>query len=220
MLIEKAFLQLYPERKLGDYSFSLQYSDKFHPYNANVKKRGRDVHFFLSRKWETINEDVQIGLIQSLMNKLFATRDRTNNIDMYDFFLKKVHIAIPKTKTDAILVESFNRVNEKYFFSMMEMPNLQWGTDSFHKLGHYEYGSDTITISTLFKSSETELLDYLMFHELLHKKHKWKRTGNRSRHHTREFFADEERFEDYGSMEKKLHSYLRKSRLLSFFGTK
>ena len=45
----------------------------------------------------------------------------------------------------------------------MQTPNLVWGKNSFRKLGSYEYGSDTITISKIFLESDKSLLDYVMY---------------------------------------------------------
>jgi len=71
MIVERAFLELYPQSKLGEYSFALTYSGKFNAYNGNVKQRGRHISFALSSLWKGIDESIQIGLIQILFNKLF-----------------------------------------------------------------------------------------------------------------------------------------------------
>ena len=62
------------------------------------------------------------------------------NMELYNLFLKNVHVAIPKTKSDPLLEESFNRANDAYFNGMMDIPNLEWGNDSTSKLGSYHYG--------------------------------------------------------------------------------
>jgi len=217
MIVETAYLEMYPDSKLGDYLFSISYSAKFKGYNANVKKRGNNVSFFLSKKWKEINDDVKKGLIQSLMNKLFKTKIITQNIDLYEIFLKKIHIAVPKNNLEPILVDSFNRVNTKYFFGIMEMPNLVFGKGSATRLGSYEYGTDTIRISLLFRDSPIHLLDYIMYHELLHKKHKFYSTKGKSYHHTRQFKLEEKKFENYDGMELDLNIFLRKNKIKRFF---
>jgi len=212
MIVEKAYLGMYPEGKLGKYDFSIKYSGRFNSYNGNVSRRGRAIQFNLSKEWKNIGEEVQIGLIQELFNKILKTKVRTQNMELYEIFLKKIHIAVPKTKTDEELVASFNRVNEKYFFGLIELPNLVWGTRSTRKLGSYEYGSDTISISQILKDN-TELLDYVMYHEMLHKKHKFNSKNGKSYHHTKEFHKDERKFEDQKEIEKKLGFLVTKSRV-------
>ena len=119
MIAEKSFLALYPDRKLGEFEFSLDYSGHFSDFNANVKRRGNHISFYLSRKWEGISDDVKIGIIQMLFNRLFRTKIRTPSIELYEIFLRKLHIAVPKNNIDPMLKESFDRVNEKYLNGLL-----------------------------------------------------------------------------------------------------
>ncbi len=202
-LIKEAFQQLYPDKELN-YFFSLKYSKKFKPYNANVKLYGNNLMFHLSKDWKKISNEIQIGLIQELLIKILKDRRKSINIELYNLFMKNVHLAVPKTKTDEILEASFNRVNEAYFNGMLDKPNLQWGNASTSKLGSYEYGSDTITISTIFKESRQELLDYIMYHEMLHKKFKFQSRNGRNLHHSNEFKRMESRFPSKDLIEKEI----------------
>jgi hypothetical protein len=218
MIVEKAYLELYPDARLGKHNFSLNYSGKFNDYNANVRRRGNNIEFNFSKKWIEINDDVKIGLIQILMNKIFKTKVLTQNIELYEIFIKKVHIAVPKTKTDPKLEESFDRVNEKYFLGLIEKTNLKWGTDSKSKLGCYEYGSDTITLSSIFKDAPQEFVDYIMYHEMLHKKHKFYTKNGKSYHHTGQFSKDERKFDNQKEIEKRINWFVRKKKaFLGFF---
>ena len=225
-LIEEAFQELYPEKDLK-YSVFLKYSRKFKPYNANVKRYGNNLIFNLSRDWKKISKEIQIGLVQELLIKILKesnasehrskrTRSqltkKTMNIELYNLFMKNVHLAVPKTKTDEILEESFNRVNETYFNGMLDKPNLQWGNDSTSKLGSYEYGSDAITISSIFKNANQQLLDYVMYHEMLHKKFKFESKNERTIHHSSEFKKMEAKFENKDLIEKEISKLARKHR--------
>ena len=103
-------------------------------------------------------------------------------------------------------------INDKYFLGLIELPNLKFGKNSFTKLGSYSYASDTITISSALKH-DFELLDYVMHHELLHKKHQFNSKNGRSYHHTALFRKKEKEFENAGLMEKRLG----RLRLKNFF---
>ena len=210
-LIKEAFQQLYPEKELK-YSVSLKYSRKFKPYNANVKLYGNNLIFNLSKDWKKISKEIQIGLIQELMAKILKDKKKTMNMELYNLFMKNVHLAVPKTKTDEILEESFNNVNDSYFNGMLDKPNLQWGIDSTSKLGSYEYGSDTITISTIFKNGQKEFLDYVMYHEMLHKKFKFENKNGRNVHHSPEFRKMEAKFPEREAIEKEISKLARKHR--------
>ena len=212
-LIQEAFQQLYPDKELK-YSVSLKYSRKFKSYNANVKMYGNNLIFNLSRDWRKISNEIQIGLIQELMTKILKNKNnKTMNMELYNLFMKNVHLAVPKTKTDEILEESFDRLNEAYFNGLLDKPNLKWGSDSTSKLGSYEYGSDMITISTIFKDSDQQLLDYVMYHEMLHKKFKFQSKNGRNLHHSNEFRKMEAKFENRDLMEKEISRLARKHRL-------
>ena len=214
-LIKEAFQQLCPDKELR-YSVSLKYSRKFKPYNANVKRYGDNLMFNFSRDWKKISKEIQIGLVQELLTRILKEKNKkTVNMELYNLFMKNVHISIPKTKTDDILEASFDRVNESYFNGMLDKPNLQWGNESVSKLGSYEYGSDTITISTIFKN-EKQLLDYVMYHEMLHKKFKFSSNNGRTIHHSAEFRKMEARFEDSGLMEKEISKLAKRHRLRIF----
>jgi len=126
--------------------------------------------------------------------------------------MKKIHIAAPKTEIDPILEKSFDRVNYKYFKGFLDKTNLKWGSNSLSKLGSYEYGSDTIVISKVL-GGDYELLDYVMYHEMLHKKHKFTKNKSRSYHHTAAFKKDERAFDGSVLLEKRLKRLLVKERL-------
>jgi len=213
-LIKEAFEQLYPDKE-PKHDFSLKYSRKFRPYNANVRLYNNNLTFNLSREWKKINKDIQIGLIQELMGKILKNRKKTLNTDYYNIFMKHVHLAAPRIESDEYLLDSFYRVNDRYFYGMMDLTNLRWGTDSTSKLGSYEYGADTITISTIFKDSPQELLDYVVYHEMLHKKFKFQHKKSRNLHHSPEFKRMEKLFENADLMEKEISKLARKHKFSS-----
>lgn len=202
---------------------SMSYSGKFKPFRANVRFNGRDIKFCLSKKWKNVSNEIQAGLIQELLLKVMKKRlsplkVNTQSIELYNLFLKKIHMAIPKTETDEILLESFERINSKYFLGLMERTNLVWGPASMTKLGSYEYASDRIMISKVLYNAPLVFLDYVMYHEMLHKKHKFHRGGTRNFHHTAEFKEDERAFEGSEYVERQLSKFLSRKRYSRLFG--
>ena len=206
-LAEQAFTELFPEKNLENYELKIKYTNKFKPYNANVRYIRNSFQFNLSRKWKTVSKEIQIGLIQELMLKVFKEKNRTTNTDLYNSFMKNLHISVPKEINDPVLEESFNRVNEKYFFGLIEKPNLMWH-NSVRRLGSYEYGTDAISISKILNNDE-DLLDYVMYHEVLHKKNKFHNKNGRIRHHTKEFKQMEKEFDNSKEMEERIKNLLR-----------
>ena len=206
-IIEEAFTRLYPNRDFK-YNARIKYSNRFKDYNANVKLAGNNLEFGLSKKWRSVSKEIKIGLLQELMLSLFKGKKTTMNIDLYNRFIKNLHISINKSVSDPMLEESFERVNNLYFDGLIEQPNLVFGKSSHSSLATYEYQTDTINFSTILKR-DLEVLDYVMYHELLHKKLKFKHKGGKSFHHTAEFKRLERKFKDYKEMEQRLKNLTR-----------
>lgn len=209
-IIRDAYSLLYPEKEFR-YDPVLKYSRRFKPYNANVKLRGARLEFHLSRDWKTVSKEIQIGMIQELLLKLNHDKSHqgTMYVDLYNNFIKRVHIAIPKTKTDAVLEASFSRVNDKYFLGLVEQPNLSWGAPSRRKLGSYDFKSDLILISSIFTDLDSVLLDSVMYHEMLHKQNKFKKCRSRTQYHDKKFRDAERAFENFSHVEAQLQHAVR-----------
>ncbi|MEI6236068.1 MAG: hypothetical protein WCT04_23685 [Planctomycetota bacterium] len=70
------------------------------------------------------------------------------------------------------LEESFKRINETYFASHMKQPELCWSPVRARRiLGSYQERNDRLIVSRVFDNPAVPLfvLDFLMYHELLHK---------------------------------------------------
>ncbi|MBS1266368.1 MAG: hypothetical protein MAG795_00335 [Candidatus Woesearchaeota archaeon] len=201
MFAIEAFKRLYPRKELK-YDFKVKYSGRFKGYNANGSRKGNYLEFRLSKKWRPVDDEIKIGLVQELMIGLFKEKKNTYNMDLYNKFIQNLHISAPKNNIHPMLKKRFNIVNDKYFNGMLEIPNLVYGKTGKRTLGHYSFSTDTITISN--RLNDLELIDYVLYHELLHKKLKFKHKNGRSYHHTREFKNWEKRFENYKEIEKRL----------------
>jgi hypothetical protein len=201
-LIEESYNRLYPNKEFN-HKTQIKYSGKFKPFNANVRYTSNKITLNLSKSWRNIDKEITIGLVQELLVKIFKIRTHTNNMDMYTSFIKNLHIVAPKTESHPLLESSFQRINDRHFSNILEQPNLKFGRRSFSKLGSYEYASDTVTISQALEH-DLELIDYVMYHELLHKKHQFKTKNGRSLHHSTKFRQDENKFPNKDLMEKRL----------------
>ncbi|NOX58670.1 MAG: hypothetical protein GXP29_07405 [Planctomycetes bacterium] len=110
------------------------------------------------------------------------------------------------------LAASFGRVVRKYFSDAMSQPRLIWNrTVTRRKFGHYDPLTDTIMIScTLDDAGVGEfVVDFVMYHELLHKElgTDWK--NGRQSVHTPEFRSREKLFELYSEAEATLSAIAR-----------
>ncbi|MEK6920692.1 MAG: SprT-like domain-containing protein [Nanoarchaeota archaeon] len=214
-LIERAFKELYPNKEFA-YTGFFTYSGKFNGFNANIRLSPTKIDVRMSKDMESLAEEIQIGLIQTLLVKIFKKRyekpQMTVNMDLYTKFLKNVHIALPKETESSFLLEKYTKINEQYFDGLLEQPSLKWGTFSRNKLGSYEYGSDTILLSKYLEHAPEEYLEYVLYHEMLHKKHKFTHTNGRSLHHSTAFKADEAKFPRAADLEKEIPRYIGRRR--------
>ncbi len=213
-LVEKAYSDLFEGKKLNRVAKTV-YSGKFKSYNANIKYNWRSVIVSMAKEWFQISDEIKIGLIQVLLVKVFKSKRKTTNMDLYSSFIKNLPKFTEPEKINPDLKKSFDRMNKTYFYDFLDVPNLVWGQESFTKLGSYEYLSNTIIISTVLKE-ETELLDFVMYHEMLHKKLSYKVKNNRDMYHTSEFRKREKEFYVEG-IDKRLQAFIRKKKLSRAF---
>jgi hypothetical protein len=98
------------------------------------------------------------------------------------------------------LAVSFARVNAEYFAGAMPRPRLTWNQSiTAGKFGHYNFASDTVMISRALDRHDVPefVVDHVMHHELLHKKHGLRWHAGRGHAHTPEFRDEERRFARY-----------------------
>jgi hypothetical protein len=201
-IFEEAYQRLYPGRT-SDYNVIIKYSGKFSAYNANARMRGRDIIFSLSRKWKGVDEEIRIGLLQELLLSLLKDKRNTLNTELYNNFIRNVHLSVEKTESDPVLDGSYERVDGAFFNGVVEKPNLAWGKPRRNTWGTYNYNGDRIVFNPLLKR-DLEALDYVMYHELLHKRLKFKHSLGRSYHHTSEFRTMEKSYPNSEQIEKRL----------------
>jgi len=210
-LIKESFQRIFPEKSLT-YKTEMEYNRRLSDFNANISLHKNKIKVNLNLQWKDIDPEIKIGLIQHLLLKIFKVKKSTTNIDIYNKFVKNIYLLTPKTKSDPILKESFQRVNEIFFSNVLDKPNLTWGKDSTRKLAHYNFHNDTVTVSTIFKEEKKEILDYLMYHELLHKHFKFEHKNGRNSYHSPEFKAAERLYPNQKLIEKKIEFIIRKKK--------
>lgn len=207
-LIEEAYQRLFPNHSFS-YLTSVRYSRQLGDFNSTIRLQGNIITVHLNVLWKYVDEEIVLGLIQHLLGKIFREKRSTPNMELYHNFVKNIPSFTPKTKNDPLLLNSFVRVNEQYFSGLLERPNLEWGSPSRRKLAHYNFHTDTITVSTLFQEARAEVLDYLMHHELLHKHHQFQHKNGRSTYHGRDFHAAEKLYPHHDQLERELQQIVR-----------
>jgi hypothetical protein len=98
------------------------------------------------------------------------------------------------------LAQSFDRVNTLYFEGQIARPHLVWSKALTQRVfGHYNYAHDTVMVSRSLDHAEVPefVVDFIMYHELLHKKLGLRWEKNRKKVHPPEFRREMEKFRQY-----------------------
>jgi len=98
------------------------------------------------------------------------------------------------------LDEMFTSLNARYFDGRLEKPRLSWSLRPTRRIfGHHDHVHGAIIISRTLDSPKVArfVVEYVLYHEMLHIKHPPKAASGRTIYHSSEFRADERRFEGY-----------------------
>jgi hypothetical protein len=108
------------------------------------------------------------------------------------------------------LDEMFQRVNRRFFGGELPAPCLGWSLKrSRTLLGHYDSAHATITLSRVLDSPSVPryVVEYLVYHEMLHMKFPVERRGHCRVVHSREFRKAEKKFPRYDQIRRRLRRF-------------
>jgi predicted metal-dependent hydrolase len=91
----------------------------------------------------------------------------------------------------------FEELNTRFFHGLMARPRMSWSQSKTRRiLGHYDPAHNAIIISRVFDHPGVPryVLEYIVYHEMLHLKHPVKLRGSRRCVHSAEFQAEEKLF--------------------------
>ncbi len=94
----------------------------------------------------------------------------------------------------------FDGLNKRYFEGSLRKPRVSWTPKKARRvLGRYDYATDVIFISRLLDSNHIPdyVVEYIVFHEMLHVKHQPRISNLREIVHTPELRREEKLFEHY-----------------------
>jgi hypothetical protein len=106
------------------------------------------------------------------------------------------------------LKAAFQRVNRQYFRNQLAPPRLVWGQRlSRRKLGHYQPATDTVQVSRTLDNPDVPgfVVDFIIYHELLHKHYGTQVSGGRRYSHTPDFKQAERRFTRFNEAQEFLN---------------
>jgi predicted metal-dependent hydrolase len=187
----------------------------FYPYiGINHTIRIRDGEIFV-RVGEICREmplTSQRGLAYVLVGKLLRKRIPPGAREVYSAYIKSEYIRdkardskrargrkVVTTSKGAVydLDQIFTQLNEHYFRGRIPKPALTWSARKTYRiLGHHDATHEHISISRSLDSASVPryVVEYVVFHEMLHIAHPTRHVNGRRYNHTAAFKRDERKF--------------------------
>jgi hypothetical protein len=110
------------------------------------------------------------------------------------------------------LAAMFDQLNQQYFAGELEHPHIGWSTRSWRRqFGCYDPGPHQIVLNRRMdrRGVPQFVVEYVLFHEMLHVKHPTRRSGCSLLSHSREFRQEERRFAQFDLARKFLDRLAR-----------
>lgn len=187
--------------------------------NHTIRVRKGRVFVRISEIFQSTPMDVQNALAFILVAKLLRKKIPAKAKETYGEFVKSSEIRekaaeIKRARGRKIITsaegevydldEIFIRLNRDYFSDRLEKPVLSWSArKTFRRLGHHDEVHQTIIISKSLDNKKVPkfVVEYVVYHEMLHIWHPTKHHNGRRYNHTPAFRRDEEKFENFEEAE-------------------
>jgi hypothetical protein len=223
----ETFAQLDPTRRPPEINA------RFYPYigiNHTIRVRNGQVFVRIAEICRDMPMDAQRGLANILVGKLLGKRISRRSQEAYANYIKSVEVreradhsrrsrgrkVVTSPKGEIYdLNEIFDLLNFWYFGGRLEKPVLTWSPrKSYHILGHHDSTHNAISISRSLDSNIVPrfVVEYVLFHEMLHIAHPAVHHNGRRYHHTPAFRRDERRFAHFNEAEKWIEDNVGKLR--------
>ena len=107
------------------------------------------------------------------------------------------------------LEEIFDQLNREYFEFSLARPRISWSRAASRTiLGHFDAAHNAILISRIFDRPRMPrfVVEYIVYHEMLHLKHPVTHTRDRRCFHSTVFRAEEKRFAQFAEAKRQLEA--------------
>ncbi|HMI51738.1 MAG TPA: SprT-like domain-containing protein [Candidatus Saccharimonadales bacterium] len=106
----------------------------------------------------------------------------------------------------------FDELNQKYFQGQLQRPHIGWSSKSWRRqFGCYDPGPNQILLNRRMDRPGIPqcVVEYVLYHEMLHVKHPTRRSGCSMVSHSPEFRAEERLFREYSTARRLLDHLAR-----------
>ena len=204
---------------------------RFYPYiniNHTIRVREGRVYVRIADMCQDMALEGQRALARILVAKLFRRRVPKSARAVYDEHTKTAKMREQVTANKLArgrkivssakgeyfdLTEIFDDLNERYFDRSLPKPVLTWSARKTYRiLGHHDAAHQTIVVSRSLDSKGVPeyVVQYIVYHEMLHIHHPTVHHNGRRYNHTPAFRRDEEKFEYFNAAERWIEQNVRK----------
>lgn len=194
----------------------------FYPYigiNHTIRIREGEIYVRIGKICSEMPLVCHKGLAFILVGKLLRKKIPSGAREVYSAYIKSDEIRIrasesKKTRGRKVVTTSegtvynldeiFAALNDQYFDGTISKPVLTWSAKKTYRiLGHHDATHETIAISKSLDSKNVPqyVVEYVVFHEMLHIYHPTKHVNGRRYNHTAAFKRDEEKFRYFAEAE-------------------
>ncbi len=188
---------------------------RFYPYigiNHTIRVRSGKVFVRLAEVCRDMPLSAQKALACILVSKLLRKKIPQKTLEAYRLSVKNQELRekvsenkrargrkiITTAKGEVYdLDEIFNHLNQMYFDNKIAKPTLTWSARKTYRiLGHHDSTHETIAVSCSLDNKKTPkyVVEFVVFHEMLHIFHPTTYRNGRGYNHTPQFRRDEKQF--------------------------
>ncbi len=203
----------------------------FYPYigiNHTIRIRDGQVFVRIGQVCDEMPLSSHKGLAYILVGKLLRKRIPSGAREVYSAYIRSDAVRLRATENKRArgrkvittskglvydLDQIFEDLNSRYFRDLIPKPALTWSARKTYRiLGHHDATHGHITISRSLDSAEVPhyVVEYVVFHEMLHIAHPTKHLNGRRYNHTPAFRRDEKKFEYFEESERWIERNVRK----------
>ncbi|HEY0077176.1 MAG TPA: SprT-like domain-containing protein [Pyrinomonadaceae bacterium] len=228
-LFREVYQKLAPSRPVPEVEV------RYYPYaglNHTIRLRSGRIYVRLSDLFRDAPLDVHRALAYILVSKILRRRPAKTHESVYRQYACSPEVLrasdLARRQRGRKMVSSprgrfydleriFRRLNRLYFDDKLQQPTLTWSQRRTRTiLGHHDEVHDTIVVSKTLDARDVPdwLVEFILYHEMLHMKHPARLINGRRYYHTKAFRNEEQRFPFYRQAQDWLDAVARQRRTL------
>jgi predicted metal-dependent hydrolase len=198
---------------------------EFYPYSSlvlTIRRRDEQMIVRFSDLLRRAPLEVLEGAAALLLQKIYRRRGRRALAEPYHAYAKSHQTrarieqmrrrrarpaALGAAGQQFDLNQMFDELNERFFAGALEKPHLGWSMRGWRRqFGSFDPGPNQILLNRRMDRPEIPryVVEYVLYHEMLHVKHPTRKSGCSLISHSREFRAEEKLFPEFERARKAL----------------